>query len=263
MTLDQLEIGKTAVVTSVGGSGALRQHLLDLGIIPGARLELVKYAPMGDPMEIRIHSYELSLRIADAANIGVAICADDEDTVSPVGELWKPVERPRGAHREHPGLGEGGKYHDKSTEQPLPEGTTLTFALAVNQNCGKTTLFNQLTGANQHVGNFPGVTVDRKDGKIKKHPETLVTDLPGIYSMSPYTSEERVTRQFILREKPSAIINIVDCTNLERNLYLTMQLLELDTPMVVALNFLNEVVDNGGAVTSMSWKRRSAASTWW
>lgn len=248
MTLDQLEIGKTAVVTSVGGSGALRQHLLDLGILPGARLELVKYAPMGDPMEIRIHSYELSLRLADAANIGVAICAEEDETASPVGEHWQPVERVRGVHREHPGLGEGGKYHDKSTEEPLPDDATLTFALAGNQNCGKTTLFNQLTGANQHVGNFPGVTVDRKDGKIRKHPETLVTDLPGIYSMSPYTSEERVTRQFILREKPSAIINIVDCTNLERNLYLTMQLLELDTPMVVALNFLDEVVENGGAV---------------
>ena len=247
MTLNQLEIGKTAVVTSVGGGGALRQHLLDMGILPGARLELVKYAPLGDPMELRIHSYELSLRLADAANIGVAICTEDEEEPS-VGEGWRPVERPRGSHQEHPGLGEGGKYHDRSTEHPLPDSEVLTFALAGNQNCGKTTLFNQLTGANQHVGNFPGVTVDRKDGRIKKHPKTLVTDLPGIYSMSPYTSEERVSRSFILREKPSAIINIVDCTNLERNLYLTMQLLELDTPMVVALNFLDEVVDNGGAV---------------
>lgn len=248
MRLNELEVGKTAVVTSVGGEGALRQHFLDMGILPGARLKLVRYAPMGDPMELRIHSYELSLRLADAANIGVAVCAGDDEDESPVGEHWTPVERIRGHHIEHPGLGEGGKYHDSESETPLPEGETLTFALAGNQNCGKTTLFNQLTGANQHVGNFPGVTVDRKDGKIKKHPETLVTDLPGIYSMSPYTSEEIVTRQFILREKPKCIINIVDCTNIERNLYLTMQLLELDTPMVVALNFLDEVVDNGGAV---------------
>ena len=248
MRLNELEVGKTAVVTSVGGEGALRQHFLDMGILPGARLKLVRYAPMGDPMELRIHSYELSLRLADAANIGVAICAGDDEEASPVGEHWTPVERIRGHHIEHPGLGEGGKYHDSESETPLPEGEILTFALAGNQNCGKTTLFNQLTGANQHVGNFPGVTVDRKDGKIKKHPETLVTDLQGIYSMSPYTSEEIVTRQFILREKPKCIINIVDCTNIERNLYLTMQLLELDTPMVVALNFLDEVVDNGGAV---------------
>ena len=248
MRLNELEVGKTAVVTSVGGEGALRQHFLDMGILPGARLKLVRYAPMGDPMELRIHSYELSLRLADAANIGVAVCAGDDEEDSPVGEHWTPVERVRGHHIEHPGLGEGGKYHDSDNEQPLPEGEVLTFALAGNQNCGKTTLFNQLTGANQHVGNFPGVTVDRKDGKIKKHPETLVTDLPGIYSMSPYTNEEIVSRQFILHEKPKCIINIVDCTNIERNLYLTMQLLELDTPMVVALNFLDEVVDNGGAV---------------
>ena len=248
MRLNELEVGKTAVVTSVGGEGALRQHFLDMGILPGARLKLVRYAPMGDPMELRIHSYELSLRLADAANIGVAVCAGDDEEDSPVGEHWTPVERVRGHHIEHPGLGEGGKYHDSDNEQPLPEGEVLTFALAGNQNCGKTTLFNQLTSANQHVGNFPGVTVDRKDGKIKKHPETLVTDLPGIYSMSPYTNEEIVSRQFILHEKPKCIINIVDCTNIERNLYLTMQLLELDTPMVVALNFLDEVVDNGGAV---------------
>ena len=248
MRLNELEVRKTAVVTSVGGEGALRQHFLDIGILPGARLKLVRYAPMGDPMELRIHSYELSLRLADAANIGVAVCAGDDEEDSPVGEHWTPVERVRGHHIEHPGLGEGGKYHDSDNEQPLPEGEVLTFALAGNQNCGKTTLFNQLTGANQHVGNFPGVTVDRKDGKIKKHPETLVTDLPGIYSMSPYTNEEIVSRQFILHEKPKCIINIVDCTNIERNLYLTMQLLELDTPMVVALNFLDEVVDNGGAV---------------
>ena len=248
MRLNELEVGKTAVVTSVGGEGALRQHFLDMGILPGARLKLVRYAPMGDPMELRIHSYELSLRLADAANIGVAVCAGDDEEDSPVGEHWTPVERVRGHHIEHPGLGEGGKYHDSDNEQPLPDDTVLTFALVGNQNSGKTTLFNRLTGSNQHVGNFPGVTVDRKDGKIKKHPETLVTDLPGIYSMSPYTNEEIVSRQFILHEKPKCIINIVDCTNIERNLYLTMQLLELDTPMVVALNFLDEVVDNGGAV---------------
>ena len=248
MTIRDLKAGQSAVIESVGGEGALRQHFLDMGILPGARLKLVRYAPMGDPMELRIHSYELSLRLADAANIGVAVCAGDDEEDSPVGEHWTPVERVRGHHIEHPGLGEGGKYHDSDNEQPLPEGEVLTFALAGNQNCGKTTLFNQLTGANQHVGNFPGVTVDRKDGKIKKHPETLVTDLPGIYSMSPYTNEEIVSRQFILHEKPKCIINIVDCTNIERNLYLTMQLLELDTPMVVALNFLDEVVDNGGAV---------------
>ena len=248
MTLNQLEVGKTAVITEVGGSGALRQHILDLGVIPGARVKLIKYAPMGDPMELRIHSYELTLRLADAANIGVAVCADEEEEISPVGEAWTPVEKPREAHIEHPGYGESGKYHDKATEQPLPENEVLTFALAGNQNCGKTTLFNQLTGAKQHVGNFPGVTVDRKDGAIRKVPNTLVTDLPGIYSMSPYSSEEIVTRQFILQEKPRCIIDIVDCTNLERNLYLTMQLLELDTPMVVALNFLDEVIDNGGSV---------------
>ncbi|MBO4383020.1 MAG: fused ferrous iron transport protein A/B, partial [Clostridia bacterium] len=247
MTLNQLDVGKTAVITSVGGSGALRQHILDMGVIPGARVQMVQYAPMGDPMELRIHSYELTLRLEDAANIGVALC-DDEEEAPPVGEHWTPVEKPREAHMQHPGYGEGGKYHDKATEQPLPEDEVLTFALAGNQNCGKTSLFNQLTGANQHVGNFPGVTVDRKDGKIKKHSNTLVTDLPGIYSMSPYTSEEVVSRQFILEEKPKCIIDIVDCTNIERNLYLTMQLLELDTPMVVALNFLDEVVDNGGAV---------------
>ncbi|MBO7681924.1 MAG: 50S ribosome-binding GTPase, partial [Clostridia bacterium] len=248
MTLRELEVGKTAVVTNVGGSGALRQHFLDMGILPGTRVQLVKYAPMGDPMELRIHSYELTLRLADAANIDVAVCADDEEEASPVGERWRPADRFRGHHIQHPGLGEGGKYHDKENENPLPEGEVLTFALAGNQNCGKTTLFNQLTGAKQKVGNFPGVTVERKDGAIKKHPETLVTDLPGIYSMSPYTSEEIVTRQFLLNEKPKCIINIVDCTNIERNLYLTMQLLELDTPMVVALNFLSEVVDNGGAI---------------
>ena len=248
MTLNDLSIGDSAIVQTVGGEGALRQHFLDMGVIPGAKVQLVKYAPMGDPMELRIHSYELTLRKADAEKISIAPCNEETEEARPVGEAWEPEVHLPGQHMEHPGLGEPGKYHDKSTENPLPEGTTLTFALAGNQNCGKMTLFNQLTGANQHVGNFPGVTVDRKDGKIRRHDDTLVTDLPGIYSMSPYSQEEIVTRQFILGEKPKGIINIVDCTNIERNLYLTMQLLELDTPMVVALNFMNEVIDNGGAV---------------
>ena len=248
MTLNDLSIGDSAIVQTVGGEGALRQHFLDMGVIPGAKVQLVKYAPMGDPMELRIHSYELTLRKADAEKLSIAPCNEETEEARPVGEAWEPEVHLPGQHMEHPGLGEPGKYHDKSTENPLPEGTTLTFALAGNQNCGKTTLFNQLTGANQHVGNFPGVTVDRKDGKIRRHDDTLVTDLPGIYSMSPYSQEEIVTRQFILGEKPKGIINIVDCTNIERNLYLTMQLLELDTPMVVALNFMNEVIDNGGAV---------------
>ena len=248
LTLRDLKIGESAIVTAVGGSGALRQHFLDMGVIPGAKVELVKYAPMGDPMELRIHSYELTLRLADAAKIEVRPCGAEDEEETPVGAAWETLPKPREHHIEHPGLGEPGKYHDKESEHPLPDGTTLTYALAGNQNCGKTTLFNQLTGANQHVGNFPGVTVDRKDGKIRKHDDTLVTDLPGIYSMSPYSSEEIVTRQFILDEKPKGIIDIVDCTNIERNLYLTMQLLELDTPMVVALNFMNEVIDNGGAV---------------
>lgn len=248
MTLNDLSIGDSAIVQTVGGEGALRQHFLDMGVIPGAKVQLVKYAPMGDPMELRIHSYELTLRKADAEKISIAPCNEETEEARPVGEAWEPEVHLPGQHMEHPGLGEPGKYHDKSTENPLPEGTTLTFALAGNQNCGKTTLFNQLTGANQHVGNFPGVTVDRKDGIIRRHDDTLVTDLPGIYSMSPYSQEEIVTRQFILGEKPKGIINIVDCTNIERNLYLTMQLLELDTPMVVALNFMNEVIDNGGAV---------------
>lgn len=244
MTLKELEPGKTAVVTVVGGEGSLRQHFLDMGVIPGAEVTLVKYAPMGDPMELRIHGYELTLRLADAAQIEI-----DEESVISVHNVVKEVsgER-RKKKREHPGLGEGGRYHVKADENPLPKGTTLTFALAGNQNCGKTTLFNQLTGANQHVGNFPGVTVDRKSGVIKGHPDTLVTDLPGIYSMSPYSSEEIVTRQFIIREKPTGIINIVDATNIERNLYLTMQLMELDVPMVLALNMMDEVRGNGGSV---------------
>ncbi len=240
MTLKDLEIGKTAVITSVGGEGALRQHFLDMGVIPTAEVEIVKYAPMGDPMELRIHGYSLTLRLADAENIQVK--------ESPRREVVSPKRMVGRSERVHPGLGEDGKYHIKSGERPLPDGTTLTFALAGNQNSGKTTLFNQLTGSNQHVGNFPGVTVDRKSGAIKGQPYTEVTDLPGIYSLSPYSSEEIVSRRFILDEKPTGIINIVDATNIERNLYLTMQLMELDVPMVLALNMMDEMRGNGGSV---------------
>ncbi len=239
MTLKDLNIGETAVVGTVGGEGALRQHFLDMGLIPGEEVTLVKFAPMGDPMELSIHGYELTLRLDDAARIGVTL-AKAPAAKKAAAESEKPVE--------HPGLGEGGRYHTKKGENPLSDGTTLTFALAGNQNCGKTTLFNQLTGSNQHVGNFPGVTVDRKSGAIRNNPNTEVTDLPGIYSMSPYTSEEIVTRQFIIGEKPTGIINIVDATNIERNLYLTMQLMELDTPMVLALNMMDEMRGNGGTV---------------
>ena len=239
MTLKDLNIGETAVVGTVGGEGALRQDFLVLGLIPGEEVTLVKFAPMGDPMELSIHGYELTLRLDDAARIGVTL-AKAPAAKKAAAESEKPVE--------HPGLGEGGRYHTKKGENPLPDGTTLTFALAGNQNCGKTTLFNQLTGSNQHVGNFPGVTVDRKSGAIRNNPNTEVTDLPGIYSMSPYTSEEIVTRQFIIGEKPTGIINIVDATNIERNLYLTMQLMELDTPMVLALNMMDEMRGNGGTV---------------
>ena len=239
MTLKELEIGKRAVITAVGGEGALRQHFLDMGVIPQAEVCIVKYAPMGDPMEVKIHGYELTLRLADADQIEV--CAVD-DVKAPEMEKKKQLKI------HHPGLGEGGKYHAKGSGDPLPEDTQLTFALVGNQNCGKTTLFNQLTGANQHVGNFPGVTVDRKDGPIKGHPGTLVTDLPGIYSMSPYTNEEIVSRNFVLKEDPKAIINIVDAMNIERNLYLTMQLLEMYIPMVVALNMMDEVAANGGTI---------------
>ncbi len=245
MTLKELKPGKTAVITAVGGEGSLRQHFLDMGMIPGAEVTLVKYAPMGDPMELRVHGYELTLRLADAARIEVEETASPEDKGAHAG--IKPGEKHK-VHKEHPGLGEGGKYHVKEHENPLPKGTVLTFALAGNQNCGKTTLFNQLTGANQHVGNFPGVTVDKKSGSIRHHSNTQVTDLPGIYSMSPYSSEEIVTREFIIREKPTGIINIVDATNIERNLYLTMQLMELDIPMVLALNMMDEVRGNGGSV---------------
>ena len=248
MTLRDLQTGESAVITTVGGSGALRQHFLDMGMIPGVEVTLVKYAPMGDPMELRLHGYELTLRLADAEQIEIEEVqkAGAEHEASKAGKGGRLKES--GRFTDHPGLGEGGKYHEKETEHPLPEGTTLTFALAGNQNCGKTTLFNQLTGANQHVGNFPGVTVDRKSGVIRGHEDTLVTDLPGIYSLSPYTSEEIVSRQFILEEKPTGIINIVDATNIERNLYLTMQLMELDIPMVLALNMMDEVRENGGTI---------------
>ena len=238
MTLDQLKTGESALITAVGGKGALRQHILDMGVIPGSVVKLTKLAPLGDPMELLIGGYTLSLRKADAAQIEIVPAAPE-----------KPVEAPEEPHEdEHPGLGEEGKYHDKDHENALPKGTTLTFALAGNQNCGKTTLFNQLTGSNQHVGNFPGVTVDRKDGVIRHHPETRITDLPGIYSLAPYTAEEIVSRDFILHQKPHCIINIVDASNIERNLYLTMQLMELETPIVLALNMMDEVRGNGGSI---------------
>ena len=238
-TLRELEIGKTGTVVSVGGEGALRQHFLDMGLIPETDVTMVKYAPMGDPVEVRLHGYALTLRLADAEKITI-------DNVRTAEEV--KAEAKKNKDIDHPGLGEGGKYHVKADENPVPEGETLTFALAGNQNCGKTTLFNKLTGSNQHVGNFPGVTVDRKDGVIKGHPDTLVTDLPGIYSMSPYSSEEIVTREFVMEGNVKGIINIVDATNIERNLYLTMQLMELDVPMVLALNMMDEVKENGGAI---------------
>ena len=239
MTLRDLPVGKTATIRSVGGEGALRQHFPDMGLIPQGEVTVVKYAPMGDPMELRIHSYELTLRLADAEKIEI-------ENIRDAGQV-KPEKKERTVI-PHPGLGEGGKYHEKETEHPLPDTEVLTFALAGNQNCGKTTLFNQLTGSSQHVGNFPGVTVDRKDGTIRGKENTLVTDLPGIYSMSPYSSEEIVTRNFVLNEHPKGIINIVDATNIERNLYLTMQLMELDIPMVLALNMMDEVRENGGSI---------------
>lgn len=241
MTLKDLPIGKTATIRSVGGEGALRQHFLDMGLIPKGDVTMVKYAPMGDPMELRIHSYELTLRLADADKIEI-------ENVMDAGEKGETSKKNNSHSIPHPGLGEGGKFHFKETENPLPDSEMLTFALAGNQNCGKTTLFNQLTGSSQHVGNFPGVTVDRKDGSIRGKSNTLVTDLPGIYSMSPYSSEEIVTRNFVLNEHPRGIINIVDATNIERNLYLTMQLMELDIPMVLALNMMDEVRENGGSI---------------
>ena len=241
MTIKDLKEGQSATICTVGGDGALRQHFLDMGVIPGIEVKLIKYAPMGDPLEIRIHDYELTLRLADAEQIEVSDKKSDED------EHRKDNKKDK-ALVEHPGLGEGGKYHVKADEHPLPKDEILTFALVGNQNCGKTTLFNQLTGSNQHVGNFPGVTVDRKEGMIKAYPDTRVTDLPGVYSLSPYSSEEIVTRQFVFDEKPKGIINIVDATNIERNLYLTMQLMELDIPMVLALNMMDEVRENGGSI---------------
>ena len=242
MNLKDLKIGESAIVTEVGGEGSLRQHFLDMGVIPGAEVTLVKYAPMGDPMELLIHGYTLTLRLDDAKKIGI-----DPESVS-LEKQHKVAVRNKVHDSDHPGFGEEGRYHVKADENPLPKGTTLTFALAGNQNCGKTTLFNELTGSNQHVGNFPGVTVDKKSGSIKGNLETMVTDLPGIYSLSPYSAEEIVSRQFILDEKPKGIINIVDATNIERNLYLTMQLMELDVPMVLALNMMDEVRGNGGSI---------------
>ena len=238
MFLKELEIGKSAKLISVGGDGSLRQHFLDMGLIPGAIVTMVKYAPMGDPIEVSVHGYELTLRVADAGKIEIG-----EPFVKDVKNDYKERRQ-----YDHPGLGEGGKYHQKEHENPLPKGTILTFALAGNQNSGKTTLFNQLTGSNQHVGNFPGVTVDKKSGEIKKYANTLITDLPGIYSLSPYSDEEIVSREFILNEKPKGIINIIDATNIERNLNLTLQLMELGVPMVVALNMMDEVKGNGGEI---------------
>ena len=257
MTLRELKIGESAVVKAVGGEGALRQHFLDMGLLPGVEVKLLKFAPMGDPMELLVRGYTLSLRLEEAAKIemipmGSGPNGTDSSKMIPMGP------DPNGTdfgynltlheHNSHPGLGEAGKYHDPTHENALPKGTTLRFALAGQQNCGKTTLFNQLTGSNQHVGNFPGVTVDRKDGQIKGYPNTLVTDLPGIYSLSPYTQEETVSRQFIIEQKPNCIINIVDATNIERNLYLTVQLMELGVPMVLALNMMDELTGNGGSV---------------
>lgn len=242
MTLDELKIGQSAIITKVGGDGALRQHFLDMGVIPGSELTLVKFAPMGDPMQLLIHGYELTLRKDDASKIDIDICPTCKG-----GEPHQLAEQPS-ARTEHPGLGEEGRYHTESEENPAPITGKITFALVGNQNCGKTTLFNALTGSNQHVGNFPGVTVDRKSGVIKGHPDTEVVDLPGIYSLSPYTSEEIVSRQFIFNSKPQGIINIVDATNIERNLYLTMQLMELGIPMVLALNMMDEVRNNGGTI---------------
>ncbi len=239
MTIRDLKTGESAVITKVGGEGALRQHFLDMGMIPGAEVTVAKLAPMGDPMELEVHGYSLALRLAEAEQI----------EAEPISARKNPHKRiAETSAEEHPGLGEDGRYHAKGDGDPLPEGTVLTFALVGNQNCGKTTLFNALTGSNQHVGNFPGVTVDRRDGVIKGHPETVVTDLPGIYSMSPYSSEEIVSRNFVLKDRPKAVIDIVDATNIERNLYLTVQLLEMDRPMVVALNMMDELLGNHGAI---------------
>lgn len=243
MTLSDLKIGDSALVSNVGGNGELRQHFLDMGIIPGTVITKIKTAPMGDPVEYDVNGYELTMRLEDAGKIDVeSVPAEGPSTPSTSSGTTDTTKT------AHPGLGEGGRFHTKDDEDPVPEGTTLTYALVGNQNSGKTTLFNQLTGSNQHVGNFPGVTVDRKDGVIRGYANTLVTDLPGIYSMSPYTSEELISRDFVLNEKPRGIINIVDATNIQRNLYLTMQLLELNIPMVIALNMMDEMTGNGGSV---------------
>ena len=239
LKLSELKTGESAVIQNVGGQGELRQHFLDMGIIPGAEVTLVKFAPMGDPMELQVHGYELTLRLAEADKIQIQKIIERSNKHERIQKIYTS---------NHPGLGEDGKYHLKGDGTPLPKGTLLSFALVGNQNCGKTTLFNQLTGSNQHVGNFPGVTVDKKTGAIKNRENTEVTDLPGIYSMSPYTSEEIVSRNFVLNEKPKAIINIVDATNIERNLYLTMQLLEMNVPMVIALNMMDELIGNKGAI---------------
>ncbi len=251
MTLKELGIGESAIITAVGGEGALRQHFLDMGVIPGTEVTVIKYAPLGDPVELKIHGYQLTLRVNDAAKIEIdksAVSKEVPSSGDTTAALIQEAHDSYAGHIEHPGLGEGGRFHPKGTGDPLPDGTLLTFALVGNQNSGKTTLFNQLTGSNQHVGNFPGVTVDRKDGPIKGHPDTMITDLPGIYSMSPYSSEEIVSRNFVLQDKPKAIINIVDATNIERNMYLTMQLLEMGIPVVVALNMMDELHANGGTI---------------
>ncbi len=281
MTLRDLSIGQNAIIETVGGSGALRQHFLDMGVIPGAAVTMVKLAPMGDPMELQIHGYELTLRLSDAAKIEVRepnaeeMAAAEEEKAAREQAGREMIARDAARQkkredREHPGLGEEGRFHAKTDGDPLPDDAILTYALVGNQNSGKTTLFNQLTGSNQHVGNFPGVTVDRKDGVIKGYPKTLITDLPGIYSMSPYSSEEIVSRNFVLEEKPKAIINIVDATNIERNLYLTMQLLETEIPMVIALNMMDEMTGNGGYIDINTMERElgvpvvpiSAAKNW-
>ena len=246
--MQELKAGQTARVKALGGNGELRQHFLDMGIIPGAEISFVKYAPLGDPMEFRLHGYELTLRVADAQKIEVERVLSQEQPQQKTGGDKSLFDNSAAANSLHPGLGEGGKFHSKKDENPLPDGTLLTFALVGNQNCGKTTLFNKLTGSNQHVGNFPGVTVDQKSGAIRGRPDTQITDLPGIYSMSPYSSEELISRDFVLKQKPSAIINIVDATNIERNLYLTMQLLELNIPLVIALNMMDELAANGGSI---------------
>lgn len=248
MKLNELSIGSTTTILAVGGSGNLRQHFLDMGLIQGTEVTVVKYAPMGDPIELQIHGYELTIRLEDAQNIEISEPHKPKKSIVDETVVKKKKEKSLKQEKHHPGYGEGGRFHDKKEEDPLPDDVTLTFALVGNQNCGKTTLFNQLTGSKQHVGNFPGVTVDRKDGVIRGYENTLITDLPGIYSMSPYSSEEIVTREFVIREKPKGIINIVDATNIERNLYLTMQLLELGFPMVVALNMMDELRENAGSV---------------